>query len=212
MGILYKCKKYFNQSTLLMLYNVFVYPYYNYCVTISGNTCKTYIDPLLKLQKRAVRIIRNVPFRTHTAPLFNELNILTLCKLHVYAVQLLMYKHKHSELPDIFSSFFVPNSMIHNYFTRQHDCLHVPLIHGNLAGRNLRSFGVKTFNYFNSRIGMLCSYAAYKRRLKLYLLNNDWIGFSFGPCTVVTRPWRYPWMLWFFMSRLSCFPLRVYLH
>ena len=34
MGILYKCKKYFNQSTLLTLYNAFVYPYINYCITV----------------------------------------------------------------------------------------------------------------------------------------------------------------------------------
>ena len=52
-GILYKGKKYFKESTLLTLYNAFIYPYLNYCVAVWGNTYNSYLDPLIKLQKKS---------------------------------------------------------------------------------------------------------------------------------------------------------------
>ena len=78
MGILYKCRKYLNQSSLLTLYNAFIYPYFTYCIPVWGNTYNSYLDPLIKLQKRAVRIIANADFRANTAPLFKDLKILML--------------------------------------------------------------------------------------------------------------------------------------
>ena len=51
-GILYKCRKYLKQSTLTTLYYSFVYPYFTYCLTVWGNTFKTYFDCLVKLQKK----------------------------------------------------------------------------------------------------------------------------------------------------------------
>ena len=69
-GILNKCKKYFNSATLLTLYYSFIYPYFNYCNCIWGNTCKTYLLPLIKLQKMALRIIGGAERRAHTEDIF----------------------------------------------------------------------------------------------------------------------------------------------
>ena len=57
LGILYKCQKYFDSETLLMLYNSFIYPHFTYCVSVWGNTYKTYLSPIISLQDRAVRLI-----------------------------------------------------------------------------------------------------------------------------------------------------------
>ena len=86
-GILNKCKKYLNESTLVTLYYSFVYPYFNYCNCIWGNTYQTYLDPLVKLQKRAIRIISLAKGRAHTEPLFHRLCILNLSKLSIYCTQ-----------------------------------------------------------------------------------------------------------------------------
>ena len=37
-GILCKCKKFFNAKTMLTLYYSFVYPYFNYCLPVWGGT------------------------------------------------------------------------------------------------------------------------------------------------------------------------------
>ena len=43
LGILYKSRKYFDSETLLMLYNSFIYPHFTYCLSVWGNTCKSYL-------------------------------------------------------------------------------------------------------------------------------------------------------------------------
>ena len=52
-GILYKCKNFFNDKTRLTLYNAFIYPYFTYCLPIWGNTYNSYLEPLIKLQKKS---------------------------------------------------------------------------------------------------------------------------------------------------------------
>ena len=172
MGILYKCRKYLNQSTLLTLYNAFIYPYFNYCIAVWGNTYDSYLKPLITLQKRAVRIIANAAFRDDTEPLFKKLKILSISKLHTYFVQLFVFNYNNELLPEIFRDFFVGNSSIHDHFTRQVDNLHVPIFRLSQSYRTVRCFGVKTFNYFLTRIRMNCTYCTYKRHLKHYLINN----------------------------------------
>ena len=169
MGILYKCRKYLNQSTLLTFYNAFIYPYFNYCIPVWGNTYQSYLQPLIKLQKRAVRIIANAEFRANTAPIFKNLKILNLAKLHTYFVQLFVYNYNHDLLPEIFKDFYVQNSTIHDHFTRQANALHAPIFRCPQPYRSIRCFGVKTFNFFLTRIRMNCSYLTYKRYLKNFL-------------------------------------------
>ena len=49
-GILYKCKRFFDKNTLLTLYYSFIYPYYNYCLPVWGSTYDSYLAPLVVLQ------------------------------------------------------------------------------------------------------------------------------------------------------------------
>ena len=53
----------------------FVYPYLIYGVEIWGNACNAYIDPLIKLQKKCLRIITFSNYLAHTEPLFQKLEI-----------------------------------------------------------------------------------------------------------------------------------------
>ena len=74
--IISKVRKYLNKNTLLDLYNSFIYPYRTYCNQVWGLSCQSYMNALVKLQKRAIRIISGVHPRTHTDPLFTELKLL----------------------------------------------------------------------------------------------------------------------------------------
>ena len=55
--IINKIRKFLNKKTLRNLYYTFVYPYLIYCIEIWGNTHDSYLSTLIKLQKKAVRII-----------------------------------------------------------------------------------------------------------------------------------------------------------
>ena len=105
LGILYKCKKYFKAETLVRLYTASIYPYFNYCITVWRYTYSTYIMPLVKLQKRAIRIIASEHRRANTDPIFIKYKLLPLAKICIYLVQLFMFKYEHNCLPEMFFDF-----------------------------------------------------------------------------------------------------------
>ena len=55
-GIIYKARKYINKPNLINIYYCFIFSYLIYCNEIWGNACQTYLDPLIKLQKKTIRI------------------------------------------------------------------------------------------------------------------------------------------------------------
>ena len=71
LGILYKARKFFVSETLLMLYNSFIFPHFTYCLSVWGNTCKSYLSPIISLQDRAIRLISEVK-KGHDMPVLYE--------------------------------------------------------------------------------------------------------------------------------------------
>ena len=90
-----------------------------YCVEICGNAKESYLNPLINLQKRSVRIITHSHYRSHTEPLFSKLDILPFGKLVQYRISLTMFKFHHGQVPDSISSIFQLNSDVHSYNTRR---------------------------------------------------------------------------------------------
>ena len=172
-GILYKCKPYFTENTLMSLYYSFIYPHFTYCVEVWGNNYDSYLDPLVKLQKRAIRVITNSKKYDHTSPLFLKLHLLRFREIYVYCSQLFMYKHHHEILPNIFLEFFQRNNTIHDHHTRQEYFLHVPLVRKSLSAKNIRVVGVKLYNHFYDKIPLDISYPCYKKYLKNHLVKNE---------------------------------------
>ena len=64
-GMLTKLKHFVPENILYSLYCTLILPYINYGVLIWGNTCKTYLDKIFKLQKWAIRTISNSHYRSH---------------------------------------------------------------------------------------------------------------------------------------------------
>ena len=173
LGILYRGRKFFNEKTMLTLYNVFIYPYFMYCNEVWGNTYPTYLDPLIKIQKRAIRVVASAKRLSHTDPIFKSLRLLKLKEIHAYSIQLLMFKYHHEKLPSVFNEFFTRNDSIHGYSTRQNKKLHVYLSRSQITSNIVRLTGVTLYNYFLDRIDICCSYSVYKKNLKCHIINND---------------------------------------
>ena len=175
-GILYKSKPYFSFETMWILYNAFIYPYFTYCIEVWGNTYQSYLEPLIELQKRAVRTIVGARKYAHTAPLFREWKLLNIKEIYIYCVQLLRYKYHHSILPSIFSDFYVRNNSIHEHHTRQQNPLHVPLIFTKPLSKTIRVSGVTLYNHFSNSLCLKVSYVTYKGILKRHIIDNDIIN------------------------------------
>jgi len=142
-------------------------------VAVWGNTYNSYLDPLIKLQKRAVRLISGAEKLSHTAPIFQKLKILNIHKLYIYSVQLFLYKHHDQSLPIIFDAFFTRNNSVHNHNTRQNLLFHVPISRLLQVSRSIRHTYVKVYNHFSACLDLNCTFITYKKHLKSYLLNND---------------------------------------
>ena len=65
-GIIYKARKYANKQTVKQMYYTFVFPYLIYCCEIWGNTSHTYLDPLIKCQKKIIRIMTFSQYDAHS--------------------------------------------------------------------------------------------------------------------------------------------------
>ena len=55
-GIISKARRLLNNATLCTLYHCFVYPHLNYCIEVWGDTFKSQLQTLVKLQKRVLEL------------------------------------------------------------------------------------------------------------------------------------------------------------
>ena len=72
---------------------------------------------LIKLQKRAIRIITDSKYNSHTEPLLKSLNILKIND--IFTIQCLKFFHNYinDRVPVFFRSFFVEHALYHDYET-----------------------------------------------------------------------------------------------
>ena len=172
-GIIYKARNYVNRHTLRNLYYTFVYPYLIYFVEVWGNTCDSYLEPLILKQKQCIRTITCSQFKAHTEPLFQELNILSFHKLVIHRIPLLKYKNYADILPTAISSLFIRSDAYHDHYTRVSSLLHVPVGHTGLIYKTFRFSAIKIWNYVEANVSINSSYASFKNAIKCHLLGNN---------------------------------------
>ena len=173
-GIICKARQVLNSKTLCTLYYCFVYPYLNYCVEVWGDTFKTYLQALVKLQKRVLRIISYSKWNASVDHLYNYYSIMQLKKIFFYKVALLMFRVKTSSAPSVFRELFIENRNVHDYFTRQHDNFHVPNAKRNYMQRTISYRGVIVWNHITSKhITYDRSLLSFKFALRKYVFNDD---------------------------------------
>ena len=120
-GIILRARKFFNKKILLNLYHAFIFPYLIYCVEMWGNAANIYLDPLIKLQKKIIRVITFSQYLAHTNDLFVQLQILPFKKLVIHRIELQMFKNNLGYILKAVESLFITNSDIHKYNTRNKD-------------------------------------------------------------------------------------------
>ena len=171
-GILKKAKIYINLSTLVTLYHSFIYPYLTYCLEVWGGAGDVYLLLLFKLKKRVVRIIKSLPRRAHTEPIFLDLKLLSIYQLYKQKISLFMFKCIRGCLPKLFNNYYIRNVDIHNHVTRQQNKLHTHKSRTSAAQKAIRCYGVSLWNEFSSKVCFDVSFTCYKKALKIFLLNQ----------------------------------------
>ena len=114
-GIFCKINKCFPERTLKMIYYSIVYPHFTYGIEVWGSASNVHLLPLMRLQKKIIRLMTLSHFRESSAPLFDRLGILNFKQLYIFHVIFFMFKFVNNLLPPLFGDVFSLNSQgIHN--------------------------------------------------------------------------------------------------
>ena len=111
-GIMNKQKRILPTRILKLMYDSFILPHINYCISCWGFNMKR----ITKLQKRALRVICLSKYNAHTDPLFKQLNILKAADLFHLSHLKLHHKFVNNKLPAYISEMLTFNR--HSYNTR----------------------------------------------------------------------------------------------
>ena len=136
-GMIIKAKKRLNKDALITLYFTFIYSYMTYCNHVWGTACRTHLNKIIILQKKAIRIICNVNRRTPTDPLFRDLKIVPFLDVNIYSIARFMFICVNGSLPKPFVGYFTTNANIHSYNTRQTLHFHLPNVRSDLGKKNI---------------------------------------------------------------------------
>ena len=104
--------------TLLNIYQALIAPYLTYGLTVWGQACKSYLDKLLKLQKRALRFIYLSDHNEHAIPLFVDAHVLPLKFFYYESIANLMFDVRNRTAPSNLQDLLQDISNVHSYNTR----------------------------------------------------------------------------------------------
>jgi hypothetical protein len=117
-GIIARLRHFVPVSTLISIYKSLMLPYLTYGIVVWGRAAKCYIDKILKLQKRALRLIYSAHYLSHAIPYFQSANVLPINLLYYKSVSILMHDVSRTVVPPNISALFTPLSQVHEHNTR----------------------------------------------------------------------------------------------
>ena len=151
LAVLKKVKPLLHKEALLKLYCSIFQSHLYYCVELWGNCSKTYLLPIIKAQKHAVRVICNLGSRDHTSSFFKELNILKFMDLVEFKILILMFKAWNVNLPKSLQCLF--QSKTDNvYNTRRLYNFKVNFSKSKIKYNCLSSIGVRLWNKLDEKM------------------------------------------------------------
>ena len=150
---------------LKILYHAHILPHFSYCIPIWCNTYPTHLLPLLRLQKKIIRIITNSYHLEHTQPLFKDTNILNLFDLNKVQIAIYMF----NILKSTHNTTLQPQ---HNYLTRTRENLTTPQHNLTIFRHSLSYSGPVLWNSLPNNIKLLPTISSFKNQYKRYLIAN----------------------------------------
>ena len=92
LGVIRRLGKTLPLDILLIIYNTLIAPYFEYCNMAWASYSTVIFNRLFCVQKKVLRILAGKQWNEHSAPLFKEMNILTLRDINTLQVACFLYK------------------------------------------------------------------------------------------------------------------------
>ena len=146
--IMNKVKEVLNYEAMRTLYSALISPYLSYCLEMWGNAYKVNLNPIITLQKKALRIVHKAQYLEHTAELFSKSRILTLTELVKLQTLQVMFKAKWNKLPEKLQCLF----QLESQFSRRKNNFRPPFARLTQKQMCPSVIGVKLWNSLNEEL------------------------------------------------------------
>ena len=160
-------------NSMKTLYHSLIHSHFSYGLLVWGNASKSIIHSSKILQKRAMRIICNAKYNSHTDPLFKSCGILKLEDLYLQQSLLFVFDFLSNNLPVSFTDMFKFNrDMPDARITRQSDLLHIDRCQSKFASSlPLYSLPI-VWNRWVFVVSNHMSKIQFKKKIKLACINK----------------------------------------
>ena len=118
-GIHFRIRNLLTSESLICIYNALFMSFLQYGITVWGQTYDSYLEPIFKLQKKAVRAISHQPFRSPSLPIFKKLKLLRIQDIFQLRLLTFVYESINKKNPSCFHDYFSFNANIHQHSIRQ---------------------------------------------------------------------------------------------
>ena len=166
-AMLYKLRNLVNTSTLLQVYFSLIHSHLSYAIIIWGDAPKTLLMSLLKLQKKALRIINRKSPRTSCRPLFRKHNILTVTSLYILEASSYIKKCQLQLNTNIETA-----SNIHNHNTRTQNNIFIHRVSSSQRKLDTTHKCSRIFNDLPDFLKEIPSYKKFRAETKKFLLSQ----------------------------------------
>ena len=119
-------KNVLDTSHLKLLYNSYVKSNIEYCCSLFVGANDSLLKPIIKQQKKCVRIIKGANRLAHTADFFKELKILPFDKLIIFNACKFMHDYKFNKTPDTFNNTWKTNEEVQGRALRNSNDYFIP--------------------------------------------------------------------------------------
>ena len=168
--------KYIDKRSMTQDYNSYILPIFDHGCMIWGRCTTANTQRLLKLQKRAARIILKADILTPSQRMFSELRWLSFPRRVQYHTCVMVYKTLNNLAPEYISDLFQIHttqvSDTHNRNTRSvdHELLRIPSFKTSLYETSFSLSAARLWNTVPLDIRMSSSLETFKRSVKTHLL------------------------------------------
>ena len=140
LGLLNRVKEFMTRTARINYYNAVIQPIMDYGSLVWGTTTLANIDTIVRLQKRAARLIMDKRWDTPSQPLFKELDITPFPERVKKAKAKLVYKSLSDKTPVYIRDKLKLVKDVHEINTRSR-------AHNLILPKFKKSFGQRTFSY-----------------------------------------------------------------
>ncbi|MCU7800562.1 MAG: reverse transcriptase family protein [gamma proteobacterium symbiont of Lucinoma myriamae] len=165
---------YVDKTSLNQYYKSYILPIFDFGCMIWGRCSFSNVNRLVKLQKRAARIILRADFMTPSQTMFDELQWLSFPKRVQYHTSVMIYKALNNQTPEYISELFIKTSDAHcrNLRSADNEMLRIPKSRTAYLENSFAISGAKLWNTIPLSIRSLCSLNTFKEAIKRHLLKH----------------------------------------